>query len=199
MLVEAKAQTRFVPVGERLDARLKFIERAKKRLESADQDVIKAQEVRASRETQLSEELANLQRLRSEATSAAPVPPVGVGVVADSAEEIRRLRAHISLLESGSMDTSRELMRQKKAKTLNARGDALCIDAVGQSRRCSSSNGSEHVDVNSDKRGTFGFEECQTTRAVNTLRDARYGLRGVRVGEASRPGPPKPSIRVRGV
>ena len=47
-----------------------------------------------------------------------------------------------------------------------------------------------------DQRGRFGFEEWQTTRAVNTLRDARYGLRGVRVGETSRPGPPKPSIRL---
>ena len=52
-----------------------------------------------SRETELSKGLANLQRLRSEATS---VPPVGVGGVADdAADEIRRLRAHISLLESG--------------------------------------------------------------------------------------------------
>ena len=48
IFAEAKAQTRVAPVGERLDACLKFIERAKKRLESADQGVIKAQEVRAS-------------------------------------------------------------------------------------------------------------------------------------------------------
>ena len=86
MLAEAKAQTRVAPVRERLDACLKFIERAKKRLESAEQDVIKAQEVRASRETELSEGLANLQRLRSEATSVAPVPPVAVGGVADAAD-----------------------------------------------------------------------------------------------------------------
>ena len=118
MLAEAKVQTRVAPVGERLDACLKFIERAKKRLESAEQDVIKAQEARVARETELSEGLANLQRLRSEATSAVPSPPVGG--VADPAEEIRRLRAHIALLESGSTDTSREVMRQKKAKTLNA-------------------------------------------------------------------------------
>ena len=75
------------PVGERLDAGLKFIDRAKKRLGSADQDVIKAQEARAARETELSEGLANLQRLRSEATSAAPVPPVGVCGVADAGSE----------------------------------------------------------------------------------------------------------------
>ena len=37
MLAEAKAQTRVAPIGERLDACLKFIERAKKRLESAEQ------------------------------------------------------------------------------------------------------------------------------------------------------------------
>ena len=84
MLDEAKAQTRVAPVGERLDACLKFIERAKKRLESAEQDLIKAQEARVARETELSEGLANLQRLRSEATSAVPSPPVGG--VADPAE-----------------------------------------------------------------------------------------------------------------
>ena len=117
-LQAAVCQTGLAPVGERLDACLKFIERAKKRLESAEHDVIKAQEARVARETELSEGLANLQRSRSEATSAVPVPPVGG--VADAAEEIRRLRAHIALLESGSTDTSREVMRQKKAKTLNA-------------------------------------------------------------------------------
>ena len=42
MVAEATAQTRVTPVGERLDACLKFIERAKKRLQSADQDVMKA-------------------------------------------------------------------------------------------------------------------------------------------------------------
>ena len=163
MLAEAKAQTRVAPVGEQLDACLKFIERAKKRLESADQDVIKAQEVRASRETELSEGLANLQRLRSEATSAPPVPPVGVGGVADAAEEIPKAESpHFSVgvwfhghISGG--DASVESQAR-------SRGDGLCIDAVGQSRRCSSSKGSEHVDVNADQRGRFGFEECQTTR-----------------------------------
>ena len=38
MLAEAKAQTRVAPVGERLDACLKFIERAKKRLERSRRD-----------------------------------------------------------------------------------------------------------------------------------------------------------------
>ena len=92
----------------------RVIERTKKR----KQDLIKAQEAKVARETELSEGLANLQRLRSEATSAVPFPPVGG--VADPPKEIRRLRAHIALLESGSTDTSREVMRQKKAKTLNA-------------------------------------------------------------------------------
>ena len=102
--------------------------------------------------------------------------------------EIRRLRAHIALLESGSTDTSREVMRQKKAKTLNAPSADLanmeCTHLVS-SRRSPSSKGSEHVDVHVNQRGRVGFEECPTTSAVNSLRDALYGLRGVRVGEAS--------------
>ena len=116
MLAEAKAQTRVAPVGERLDACLKFIERAKKRLESADQDVIEAQEARAVRDTELSEGLARFATVafRSQVCCA-------------SSSSWRRCRCstgdlkvkgHIALLDSGSTDTSLEVMRQKKARTL---------------------------------------------------------------------------------
>ena len=97
----------------------------------------KAQEVRASRETELSEGLANLQRLRSEATSAAPVPPVVVGAG----------HGHFS-----GGDASEE-SQDPQCPVSRSRGDGLCNDAVGQSRRSFSSKGSEHVDVNADQRG----------------------------------------------
>ena len=61
-----------------------------------------------------------------------------VGGVADPAEKIRRLRAHIALLESGSTDTSREVMRQKKAKDPQCpvpRSREHEVHTVGQSRK----------------------------------------------------------------
>ena len=82
------------------------IERAKKRLESADQDVIKA------RKPELLEKLS-CPRGWQIATIAFR------SHCCDATDEIQRSRAHIALLESGSTDTS-EVMRQKKAKTLNA-------------------------------------------------------------------------------
>ena len=48
--------------------------------------------------------------------SAAPDPPIAVGGVADAAEEFRRLKAHISLLEFGSIDKSLEVMLKKKTQ-----------------------------------------------------------------------------------
>ena len=101
---------------ERLDACLKFIERAK--ASRGGQSFSRDRVVRGAGE---------FATVRSEATSIAPVPPVGFGGVADAADEIRRLRAHISLLESGSVDMSREVMRQKKAKTLNAPSPDLVV------------------------------------------------------------------------
>ena len=70
------------------------------------------------------------------------------------------------------------------------------VHTVGQSRRSPSCKGSEHVDVHVNQRGRVCFEECPTTGAVITLCDARCGLRGVRVGEASHPSPPELNARV---
>ena len=138
---------------------------------------IKAQEVRASRETELSEGLANLQR--PEATSVAPVPPVGVGGVGRCRRD-PRLRAHISLLESGSVDTSREVMCQKKAKTFNAPSPRSRGRWIVLRRQLVSP---EDVAVPRDpstlmstliNEADSALRNAQTTRAVNTLHDAHY-------------------------
>ena len=60
-------------------------------LQSADQDLLKAQEVTILLETELSEGLANVQRLHSEVTSTAPVPTVGVAAGSDAAAEIPKV------------------------------------------------------------------------------------------------------------
>ena len=202
MVAKAKAQTRVAPVRERLDACLKFIERAKKRLESADQDVIKAQEARAARETELCEGLANLQRLRSEATSAAPVSSSSWSLWCcrcsrgDPKVEGPHFSVGVWIHGHISRGDASEESQDPQCPVTRPRGRGM--HAVGQSRRCPSSKGSEHVDVNVDQRGRFGFEERQTTRAVNSLRDARCGLRGARVGEASHLGQPKLTVRLGG-
>ena len=108
---------------------MKFMQSAKKLLESTNEEVIKVQEARAARETELSEGLANLQHLRTEATSAARVPPVGVCGVADATEEIRMLKA-----QSRSTETSRQVMRQKEAKKLSvpSPADMECTQLVSR-------------------------------------------------------------------
>ena len=73
---------------------------------------------------------------------------------------------------------SPEGMRQKKAKTFNA-PDLANMESVGQSRRSPSSSTLMSTLINE----ADCFEECPTTSAVNSLRDARHGLRGVRVIE----------------
>ena len=85
------------------------------------------------------------------------------------------------------MDTSREVMRQKKAKPDLAEMDCASTQLVSP----------EGVPVPMDPStlmSTLINEADSALRnarppapAVNTLRDARYGLRGVRVGEASHP------------
>ena len=80
-------------------------------------------------------------------------------------------------------------MRQQEAKTLNAtvsrsRGDGLCFARSPPVTR-----------MGPVPRHRFSvLRNAMTTRAVNTLQDASDGLRGVRVGETSRPGRTKPSM-----
>ena len=125
--------------------------------------------------------LANLQRLRSEATSA-PVPPVGGVGCSRGDTKIEGPHCSVGVWIHGHI---REVMRQKKAKTLKAPSPDL------SNVECTQLVSPEEVSVPRNPS-----EKCQTTRAVNSLRDARYGLRGVRVGEASHPGPPELMVRL---
>ena len=79
----------------------------KNRLQSADQDLLKAQEVTILLEAELSEGLANLQRLHSEVTSTAQFLQSELLLVQMQQQRYQRLRA------------SRDSLRQKKAKILS--------------------------------------------------------------------------------
>ena len=80
-LVEALRKARSQasrPVGERLDKTLLFVERAKKRLASAEEVLMNAMQVKSTRERELQDGLDRLKRLREEAaaqTAAAPQNP----------------------------------------------------------------------------------------------------------------------------
>ena len=68
----------FRPVGERLDKTLLFVERAKKRLASAEEVLMNAIQVKSTRERELQDGLDRMKRLREEAaaqTAAAPPEP----------------------------------------------------------------------------------------------------------------------------
>ena len=102
-------------------------------------------------------------------------------------------------MESGSTDTSREVMRQKKAKTFNVPSPDLA------DMECTQLVSPEDVRVPTDpstlmstliNEADSALRSARPPVPVNSLRDARYGLRGVRVGEASHPGPPKLTVRL---
>ena len=82
------------PIGERLDACQRFVERAQKRLAAAQEAVKKAVETQSKLEAELQEGVERLQRLREEATaqmsSMRVEPPDEVSVLRNRISELER-------------------------------------------------------------------------------------------------------------
>ena len=75
---QPKISGRVLPVGERLDSCLKFVERAKGRVQRQQRVVEEAKELLTQLESQLAAGFQDLERLRTEARSgqeSAPAPP----------------------------------------------------------------------------------------------------------------------------
>ena len=85
------------------------------------------------------------------------------------------------------MDTSREVMRQKKAKPDLAEMDCASTQLVSPEGVPVPKDPSTLMSTLINEADSALRNARPPARAVNTLRDARYGLRGVRVGEASHP------------
>ena len=68
-LRKARSQATLSPIGVRSDSCQAFVERARKRLAVAEEDVVKALRVKSTREFQLKQGLARLEKLRQEAAN----------------------------------------------------------------------------------------------------------------------------------
>ena len=121
---------RVLPVGERLDPTLKFIQRSQARIE-------KMQDELGREKTLLEQALVSLERLRDEAANSVSEPPHNSRppqakmVVEDSEEEIRRLRAQVAELQQERVaGHETEESRAKKARTLSTSGDSKITQRV---------------------------------------------------------------------
>ena len=139
----ARGQCRVLPVGERLDSCLKYVERAKGRVLKQQVQVQAAQELLAKFESQVAQGLADLERLRAEArvtpvATARPEEDVG-----NSIEELAALHREVDQLRrerdvwlgrtnpSQSMDTSTPGIIESRSSRM-----AALIDEADAKRRC---------------------------------------------------------------
>ena len=101
------------PVGERLDRCAKFVGRAEKRLQKADEALLKLQEDRATLARELAEGRARLEALRAEASKEiiGPAPPTGEH---SGTEEVRKLRELVETLRSSFESAKKDRWRDSE-------------------------------------------------------------------------------------
>ena len=200
------AQTR--PVKEQLAQNDAFIQRSQKRIASLERE-------RAEEQALLDKALVRHERLRQEVAAAEPVPTEVP--MQESSTEVLFLRAKVAQLEAEriphpvrvSIDAAESLrLRLTKRKTGNCPEDSF----TDESTRSSFLVGGEAVGVaRCPRRSRHGISQfvdgtdfqrslCHEQFAaavfggahgalIGAWREAGYGLRGTRIGEASNPGP----------
>ena len=138
--VEASSGARSrASIGVRLDSCQAFVERARKRLTVAEEEVTKALRTKSTREFELEQGLARLAQLREEAASREREVPAR-GVAADppatipstSAEEVNLLRATVAELRREQVSLMAQLAQQTetaRAIERSGRMETLIDDA----------------------------------------------------------------------
>ena len=114
--------------------------------------------------------LAELEALRREASG---IPPQEPG---DNTPELADFRRQVQQL------------RQERDNWLSNRGGSLQTDGFGGNPTDPSSLMLGLVEAGDAKRRCLGTSTSSVLLTSSCSRDARYGLRGVRIGEASHPG-----------
>ena len=99
-LVRAKRGANLVPVGECLDSTAQFVERCKKRLQSAEPAVQEAVVSQDKAVAELEAGQRNLETLRAEAAAQAQEPRIQPTAVSDESDQVSSLKARISLCGS---------------------------------------------------------------------------------------------------
>ena len=160
-LAKVRARAIIAPVGQRLDECKKCCERAAKRLEKAQEVVCEALNLR-SHVAQLEGDLRQSHRLATEKISA---------------ETSLKQRIDLLMQEVASFEGPRA--------STSFWGHRVGVGASLQVRIC--------VNVRFDRGGRQKTQMARRRCAVKWCKSAgaRYGHRGVRVGEATNPGPPK--------
>ena len=187
----------------------KFLERAKKRLAVAETELQSAVQKKSQCEQEVAEGEADLARMREEV-------PVPADPDEDANVEVQRLKARLVQLESihgrpprGSVEAA-ENIRSKVAKrrcvTINgARSQLLVGRQTSGTPRCigHGRHGVRRHNHWIDLKGTrqvgkfLSAPICSVEHGPMRRVVSRYGLRRVRVGEASHPGPSS-RLRARG-
>ena len=127
LLKKAQEQTRVLPIGERMDSTMKFIQRSKARIEKQQAELNREQDL-------LQQALVNLERLREEAAiSVAQQQSHAQQMhVEDPNEELQRLRAQVADMQAERDAQDVEATRTKKARTLSSpSADLVSIQSGG--------------------------------------------------------------------
>ena len=185
----AKAKVN-VPISVQIDSTRKYLERARKRLVQAVAEVtrVAAQKVRCVADVEaakrrlepvelvlLQSRIDDLVRERDSLRVSADQGHVEVAALSN-AEEVNMLRANVD-----SLECERAMFR---AEVGRCRGECRPV--------------SVDVDFERPRRHTGEGEWVEPVQPIEAVtRDSRYGLRAVRVGEASHPGPPMALWRFR--
>ena len=210
-LKRARAQAQVRPIAHRITATESFIERAKKRVEKERKEVDKAKAESAKAEAQLALEEQSLRAgesrlhvLRQEADGAGQSPPPSPlstppTVPVDFAQKVAQLRTVVQ-----------DLLREREQLKSQLAGQASIPHEEGPPRKARSLASPSPTLMSISNEPALGSRE--PSRLMETLidradsalrsswapeqmvarcgwRDARCGVRGVRVGEADNPGP----------
>ena len=158
-----------------------FIERSRK-ITKAQEAVLEAQAKLAKKEEALEDGLKRLNSLQQEADGLSEQPPPPTAP--DFARELAELRACVQALQVERDDLRAEVARQNvEGRQRNARSLAVPSPDLVM--------GDNSVQFRSARNSSSVMETSSTKQIRVSSRTvaAKYGLRGIRVGEASHPGP----------
>ena len=200
----ARTKSNFRPVNERVEACKGFLERAKKRFVRTEGVIAKAQEQKLIFEAELREGEARLFQLQAE-SEAQPegssvtelqsrIDPGARRVAGKSSEDSASRFVDGRWISSHARGSTGFLGIRGKVGVLVAQGSARMVafaQDIPLNGQAKSSQMSVLIDQADAKRRCIG----NTDGWESGLRNSRCGLRGVRLGEASNPGPPGRRVR----
>ena len=196
-LQQAQRAAQAKPLAAQFEECQAFIKRSQNRLSRLEEERVAEQEA-------LDAGLARLAWIRQEMTSAtkSAIPVTIPNEAEDPAVVINQLRARVA-----EMEAECEGLRKKRTKSLSVPSPDM--PGVDQSMSVWEAGARSLVRSHADahRPGKFSCPEVESFQpVVKTLHSrtvkwcksvgARYGHRGVRVGEATNPGPPKPLHRI---